>query len=73
MSQQTVEQIIGRLVIDKEFRARMNTDRAATLAAFDLTDDERSALANVNLEEFNAGISSLDQRVSKDGLYIKGN
>ena len=65
MSQKSVEQIIGRLVLDKDFRAQLAADRTAALAPFDLTDDERSALANMNLEEFNQGLARLDERVSK--------
>ena len=37
MSQQIVEQVIGRLVIDKDFRNRMTANRDAALAEFDLT------------------------------------
>ena len=69
MSQSAVEQIIGRLVMDKEFRTKMQSNRDAALAEFDLTAEERANLATMDLNEFNASLTGLDERVSKDGIY----
>ena len=69
MSQSVVEQIIGKLVMDKEFRTKMQSNRDAALAEFDLTAEERANLATMDLSEFNTGVAALDERVSKDGIY----
>ena len=65
MSQSAVEQIIGRLVMDKEFRAKMEANRDAALKEFNLTSDERASFDAMDLSEFNQGVTALDERVSK--------
>jgi hypothetical protein len=65
MSKETLEQIIGRLVMDKEFRQQLRADRARALAAYQLTDEERAALDGLDLTEVASAASLLDERVSK--------
>jgi hypothetical protein len=65
MSQTTVEQIIGRLVLEPEFRRQMATDQAQALAGYDLTDDERASLSGLDLVELEGAATTLEERVSK--------
>lgn len=65
MSKTTIEQIIGRLVMDPEFRRQMAADRAQALAGFELTLDERASLDGLDLAELEGAATDLEQRVSK--------
>ena len=65
MSQATVEKIIGRLVLDADFRQQMAKDREQALANYDLTDGERAGLASLDLAEIESAATTLDERVSK--------
>ena len=65
MSQATVEKIVGRLVLDADFRQQMAKDRTKALAGYELTDEERAGLANLDLAEIEGAASALDERVSK--------
>jgi len=47
MSQKSVEQIMGKMLLDVEFRNLMTSDRAKTLEEFDLTAEERENFNNV--------------------------
>jgi hypothetical protein len=65
MSRTTLEQIIGRLVLEPEFRRQMAADRGHALAEYDLTDEERAGLNGLDLAELEGAASSLEERVSK--------
>lgn len=65
MSQAAVEQVIGRLVIDRAFRELMQRDRQTALTEYDLTPGERDGLAHVDLHDFDQAVTGLDERVSK--------
>lgn len=65
MSQQVVEQVIGKLVMDKDFRAQMETNRDAALSPFDLTAEERANFDAMDMNDFNQSVAALDERVSK--------
>jgi hypothetical protein len=65
MSQSNVEQIVGRLVLDREFRQQMSAERERALASYDLSDDERTQLLALDLSGFDSAVSLLDERVSK--------
>lgn len=68
MSQAAVEQIFGRLVMDREFRELMQTDLQTALAGYNLTPEEREGFTNIDLHEFNQVVADLDERVSKASL-----
>jgi hypothetical protein len=70
MSQSNVEQIVGRLVLDPDFRQQMSTDRQRALAGYDLSEEERGQLLNLDLSLFAGAVSLLDERVSK-GMSIQ--
>ena len=65
MSKATVEQLIGKLLIDAAFRSSVITDPASALAGYDLTDEERDAFTRIDTASFDAAASHLDRRLSK--------
>ena len=65
MSQEVVQQIIGRAVTDAEFRQRLIDDARAACAGYELSDDELNALEALDQESMKAFAGSLDARLSK--------
>lgn len=65
MSKQAVEAIIGKAVVDGEFRAALFSDPNETLAGYELTEVEVAALKAIDLETLESFASTLDDRVSK--------
>jgi hypothetical protein len=65
MSQKVVEQIVGKMLLDVEFRNLMSSDLNKALTGYDLTEDERKGFKNMDLKDFHKTVSGLDQRVSK--------
>jgi hypothetical protein len=65
MSQQALEQIIGRLALDQAFREQLRANRAAALAGYDLTPAEIAGLENLDLESLSGAVRDLDERISK--------
>lgn len=54
-----VEQIIGKLIIDRTFRQMFKSDRQGTLARFQLTPTERDGLMQFNVEAIEAAVRNL--------------
>ncbi len=65
MSQASVEQVIGKLLIDADFRAAVTANPAEALAGFDLTEEEREALGQIDASSFETAAAELDPRISK--------
>lgn len=65
MSQAAVEQVIGKLMIDREFRKKMAADINQALAGCDLTPGEREGFTHLDLSDFDKAVGGLDERVSK--------
>lgn len=63
MTETVLRQIVQQAVRNGSFRARLRSDAAAALAGFDLTADERSALASGDPEQLTA--LGVDRRMSK--------
>ena len=71
MSKATVEQLIGKLLIDAAFRNAVVADPANALAGYDLSDEERAALlAGLNAKSFDALAGELEVRLSKGGALV---
>jgi hypothetical protein len=73
MSQRSVEQVIGRLATDEEFRLRFQTDRKSTLEEMSagghpLTAIERLALTELDLAACERFAGCLDSRIQKISL-----
>jgi hypothetical protein len=54
-----VEQIIGKLIIDPQFRQMFKTDRLRTLARYPLTLTEREGFMQFNVDAIEAAIRNL--------------
>jgi hypothetical protein len=65
MSQDAVSQIIGRAVIDTEFRNLLFSNPDQALEGHDLTDDEIDALKNLRQEDLEDFSTKLDSRITK--------
>ena len=73
MSQRSVEQVIGRLATDEEFRRRFEEDKEAALAdlalaGVELTPVERRALLDLNFQACQRFARCLDPRLQKISL-----
>ncbi len=64
MSREAVEAVIGRALMDAEFRKTMLANPEKALASFDLTEAEKEELKRVDDEAMNEMIHTLDQRVN---------
>ena len=73
MSQSAVEQVLGKMMLDVEFRKLMASNLDQALAGYELTAAERAEFKNMDHNEFHQTVSGLDQRVSKMGLTVGGN
>jgi hypothetical protein len=60
-----VEQIVGRMLLDREFRKLMAPDIDKALAGYELTAEELAGLKSLDLNDFHQAVSGLDERVSK--------
>ncbi len=65
MSKQAVEAVIGRAVVDSEFRDILFEDPDRALAGYDLAEAEVAALKAVDAEAMASFAGSLDERISK--------
>jgi hypothetical protein len=68
MSKAAVEQVLGKLILDSEFRAAVYANPGSALANYDLTPEEMQSLSQVDKEEMHQAVSELDQRISKAKL-----
>ena len=65
MSQDAVSQIIGRAVIDSEFRETLFSNPEQALEDYNLTDDEKESLKNLKREDLEDFSTKLDSRITK--------
>ena len=65
MSQAAVEQVIGRMTLDREFRKQVQASPGTALASFELTADERDGFARMDHADFDQAMAGVDERVSK--------
>ena len=70
MSQKAVEQVIGRMVTDAEFRKLVFSDPDKALAKYDLTADERQAILALKSKDVEHFAGKLDKRISKAKFEI---
>ena len=73
MSQRSVEQVIGRLATDEEFRRRFEVEREAVIreqiaAGLPLTPVEQQALRDLNFTACKRFARCLDPRLQKISL-----
>lgn len=65
MSQEAVEQILGKMLLDVEFRKQIASNPNQVLGGYNLTDEERDGFKSMDLNDFHQTLTSLDDRVSK--------
>ena len=63
MSRQTLEAVIGRAILDEEFRLALFADPEAALVEYELTEDEMAALKLVDAESLDACANGLGRRI----------
>jgi hypothetical protein len=67
MSRAGVEQVIGKLMIDGDFRESVKSSGASALASYDLTAEEREEVLKAE-PDFEDAARTLETRVTKLGL-----
>ena len=65
MSQQSMQAIIGKAIIDTAFRQRMFSDPETALADYELSDGEVAALRAIDFETMECCARTLDDRISR--------
>ena len=70
MSADGVKQVIGRAVVDEEFRTLLFDKPIEALGGFDLTDEERTRLQTLTRDEFDKVAGDVEERVSRAGVMF---
>jgi hypothetical protein len=70
MSRKAVEAIIGKAVLDMEFREALFADPDNTLEGYDLTEEEVAGLKVIDSETMESLAGTLDERISKFGSHL---
>ena len=65
MSKEAVEAVIGKAVLDSEFREALFANPEEVLAEYDLTEEEVAALRAIDFETMESFAGTLDERISK--------
>lgn len=68
MSLESLQTIIGRAVMEPEYREKLFNDPEAALGGFDLSEKEKDALKSLEREKFDEIASELEERISKAGF-----
>lgn len=71
MSLEDVKQVIGRAVIDAEFRELLFTDPDSALQDYDLDEEELAGLKKMEKEKFSSLADALEERVSRAGIMLQ--
>jgi hypothetical protein len=70
MSKEAVEAIIGKAVLDSEFREALFANPEGVLAGYDLTEEEVAGLRAIDFETLESFAGTLDERISKMKLML---
>lgn len=71
MSEEALKQVIGRAVLDTKFREVLFSDPSTALQDYDLSDEERVGLMNIEREKFDDMAGSLEERMSRAGIGLQ--
>ena len=71
MSMEEINQVICRAVLDQEFRELLFSDLDTALEDYDLSDEERVGLRNIEREKFDDIASALEERMSRAGIGLQ--
>jgi hypothetical protein len=70
MSQEQLIEVVGRAVVDAEFRASLVSEPESAVKEYDLTEEELASLKNIKPEVFGSIGSELEERVSRAGVNL---
>ena len=65
MSKEAVESVLGKVLLEAEFRAILLADPDQSLSGFDLTRAEKAGLKRLDCETLDALAKSLDEQKKK--------
>ena len=68
MSESHVQQIIANAVINTEYREMLFNEPDKALEGFELTEEERTALIDLDRQSFDATASEMEDRISRAGF-----
>jgi len=71
LSNEAVQAVLERTLVDEAFRAQLFAEPEKALEGYDLTSDESVALRTLSIEAEAAGSGELDQRASKRALWAE--
>lgn len=66
MSQRELEAVIGRAIVDQEYRMELFANPTAALAGYELTEAEVAALRTVDAESLDGCASMFGARIHRD-------
>ena len=65
MSKQTVERVVGRAVLDSEFREALFADADEVLTDYELTEEEIAALKAIDFETMESFAARIGDQMSR--------
>jgi len=71
MSTENVQTIIGRAIVEAEYRTMLFSDPEKALEGYELTEDESQSLKSLDRERFDEVASQVEERISKSGLAFR--
>ncbi len=72
MSKEAVEAVIGKAVLDSEFREALFANPDEALGGYELAEEEIAALKSVDAETMESFAGTLDERISKAFVVMSG-
>ena len=72
MSKEALQAVIGKAVLDSEFREALFADPDQAVEGYELTEEEVAALKAIDAETMESFAGSLDERISKVFLQFSG-
>ena len=65
MSKEAIESVIGKMMLDADFREAFAASPDQVLTGFDLTETEKASLKSMDVETMDALAHTLDERINK--------
>ena len=72
VSQESVEWVIGKIVLDGRFREALLADPDQALSAFDLTEREKASFKCLDSETMEAVANTLADRLQQTNPVVRG-
>jgi len=71
MSTENVQSIIGRAIVETEYRTLLFSDPGKALEGYDLTEEEAQSLKSLDKERFDEVANQVEDRISKSGFAVR--